>query len=204
MSAGSALYVVVPGDLDTRTGGYGYDRRIVAGLRDRGWSVDVRELDDGFPRPDRRQRARHAARRACGDSRRRRRARRRPRARRAARRGRSARRRGCGSSRSCIIRSPPRPASIPTLAAALEIERAARARRGRDAVVVTSRATAAALADYGVAADRITVVEPGTDPAPLARGSRAASVDEPQPQPQPPTWRCSASRRSCRARGTRC
>src|SRR4029077_6933175 len=36
---------------------------------------------------------------------------------------------------------------------------------------VTSRATAARLADYGGAADRISVVEPGTDPAPLARGS---------------------------------
>jgi glycosyltransferase involved in cell wall biosynthesis len=40
-------------------------------------------------------------------------------------------------------------------------------------VVVTSRATAAALAGYGVGADRITVIEPGTDRAPLARGSTA-------------------------------
>ena len=39
------------------------------------------------------------------------------------------------------------------------------------AVVVTSHATAAALAHYGVGADRITVAEPGTDPAPLARGT---------------------------------
>ena len=46
----SAL-LVVPGSLDTRTGGYIYDRRIVEGLCARGWSVGVRELDAGFPRP---------------------------------------------------------------------------------------------------------------------------------------------------------
>jgi hypothetical protein len=45
------LAVLVPGRIETRTGGYEYDRRIVAGLRDRGWRVDVHELDDSFPRP---------------------------------------------------------------------------------------------------------------------------------------------------------
>jgi len=38
-------------------------------------------------------------------------------------------------------------------------------------VIVTSRATAEALQRYGVAANRIAVVEPGTERAPLARGS---------------------------------
>src|SRR5262249_4263483 len=38
-------------------------------------------------------------------------------------------------------------------------------------VVVTSRATAATLVRYAVEPGRITVVEPGTDPAPVARGS---------------------------------
>ena len=42
---------VVPGSIDTRTGGYEYDRRIIRGLRDRGWSIEVRELHDSFPQP---------------------------------------------------------------------------------------------------------------------------------------------------------
>jgi glycosyltransferase involved in cell wall biosynthesis len=47
----AAVTFAVPGSLDQPTGGYRYDRRVIAGLRQRGWEVDVIDLGDGFPRP---------------------------------------------------------------------------------------------------------------------------------------------------------
>jgi hypothetical protein len=58
----------------------------------------------------------------------------------------------------------------PAVASALE-ESERRALAGVRAVVVTSHATAGALSHYGVGSDRVTVIEPGTDRAPIARGS---------------------------------
>ncbi len=46
-----ALHFVVPGDIDTKTGGYGYDRHVIAGLRARGWSVDLVSLPGDYPLP---------------------------------------------------------------------------------------------------------------------------------------------------------
>jgi glycosyltransferase involved in cell wall biosynthesis len=173
-------YVVVPGDLETRTGGYGYDRRIIAGLRARGWTVHVVRLDDSFPTPT--AAARDGAARALAavpdgslvviDG------------------------LALGALPEEIEREAPRltivalvhhPLAAETgidadLAAALEISER-RALAAARSVVVTSRTTAAALADYGVATDRITVVEPGTDSAPLARGSNSQPpVSSPGPQ----------------------
>jgi glycosyltransferase involved in cell wall biosynthesis len=47
----------VPGDIQTVTGGYAYDRRIIAELKRLGWEVDLVSLGDGFPRPPNPQKA---------------------------------------------------------------------------------------------------------------------------------------------------
>src|SRR5262249_52520720 len=47
----AAVPFAVPGSLDQPPGGYKYDRRVIAGLRQRGCEVDVIDLGDGFPRP---------------------------------------------------------------------------------------------------------------------------------------------------------
>lgn len=41
----------VPGDLATLTGGFSYDRRIIAELKDLGFAVEVANLGEGFPSP---------------------------------------------------------------------------------------------------------------------------------------------------------
>ena len=46
-----SVVLVVPGRLDTRTGGYEPDRRLVEALRNDGWWVDLRELSGAFPTP---------------------------------------------------------------------------------------------------------------------------------------------------------
>ena len=159
---------LVPGDLGTRTGGYTYDRHIVAGLRALQWEVEVQGLGEGFPSPGADALAqaervidalpdgaltvvdglafgvlpelmqRHA-------------------------------------KRLCWVALVHHPLALETgldamrQRALFNSERAALAHaRG---VIVTSPSTARALADFDVEAARIAVVEPGTDPAPLAAGS---------------------------------
>jgi glycosyltransferase involved in cell wall biosynthesis len=172
------LFFVIPGDLETRTGGYGYDRRIIAGLRARGWRVNVFELDASFPTPTPAAHEHAAGVLAAipdgslvlvdglalgalpGEI-----------------------EREAGRLRIVALIHHPLAAETgidPALASRHESSER-RALAASRSVVVTGRATAAALAAYGVTADRLTVVAPGTDPAPLARGSAGAVVEAVRP-----------------------
>ncbi len=48
----TTVYFVFPGDLETPTGGYHYDRRLIAELRNLGLEVHTVSLPQGFPFPD--------------------------------------------------------------------------------------------------------------------------------------------------------
>lgn len=164
---------IVPGDIRTLTGGYIYDRRVVEGLKARGWTTTVHSLDTSFPAPTRR--ALDEARDVFA----------------AVPRGRLVVIDGLALGGSApILRSEANrlrlcalvhhPLALETgldgpAAAGLkraEIESLAAVRH----VIVTSRWTRCALADYGVGADRITVVEPGVDPAPARRPSSGPTL----------------------------
>lgn len=51
MSEAADLRLLVPGALDQPTGGYRFDARMLAGLRERGWQTAVDELQGDFPGP---------------------------------------------------------------------------------------------------------------------------------------------------------
>ena len=159
---------VVPGQLGSLSGGYGYDRQIIAGLRELGWVVDPIELDGGFPWPDAAALQRAEARiAAIADG-------------------------------STVVADGLAFGALPALAARhatrlrwvalvhhpLALEGGLDAAQRRQlfdserqalasawAVIVTSAATGRALADYGVDTRRVHVVMPGTAAAPLASGS---------------------------------
>jgi glycosyltransferase involved in cell wall biosynthesis len=172
--------MVLPGRLDARTGGTIYDRRIVEGLRQRGWRTDILELDASFPYPTPASLADAGTRLAAipkgsivvVDS------------------------LALGAMPDLIIREADRVAVValvhqPLAAAAgldpgtaaqfAEAER--RALGAAALVIVTGRAALDLLAPYAVPPIRIVVVEPGTDAAPLAHTSRVGrGTDRSEPE----------------------
>jgi glycosyltransferase involved in cell wall biosynthesis len=161
----------VPGSLDTPTGGYAYDRRIMAELRQLGWDVECLDIGDGFPSPD--DATRSAARTLLlkvPD-------------------GRPVVVDGLAlgvlpdvarevAGRAPLLALVHHPLALEW---GLSAERADTLQRSERAalaaareVVVTSPATAKLVAaDYGVPDERITVARPGCDPAPRSSGSRS-------------------------------
>lgn len=163
-----SLAFLVPGDLQSATGGYGYDRRIIRGLEQLGWRVAVESLDGSFPLPTDAA-LEHAeavfsrlpedalvivdglALGAMPEV--------------AARHAR-------GVRLIALVHHPLAAETGLARETARRLEHSERASlRSPRHVVVTSEATARALAAYDVGRDRITVVVPGTDEAPLAAGN---------------------------------
>lgn len=158
-----SLELVLPGDLRTLTGGYLYDRHMVEGLEALGWRVRVHALDPSFPQPT-------------------------PEALTAAARvfaalpeqslvvvdglalGGLAATLGAHRHRLRVVALVHHPLALETglgAAARKALFGAERDALGEvDRVIVTSGWTRASLADYGVGADRISVVEPGTRTGP--------------------------------------
>jgi glycosyltransferase involved in cell wall biosynthesis len=169
------IVLVVPGSLDTPTGGYVYDRRIVEGLRTLGWHVEVVSLDAGFPSPG--EAARAAAASALASI---------PRGVTVLVDGLAG-----GVIPRVMEREAPRLRLVSLVhhpladetgispedrAAFAETERRSVATSRR--VVVTSRATARRVSElFGVAPGRIAVVEPGVDRGPLSNGSGSATPE---------------------------
>ena len=165
--------LVVPGRLDLRTGGYIYDRRIVEGLRAKGWTVRVHSLDESFPRPTTSALAQAsevfeaipADTITVIDS------------------------LACGAMPDIVERHRSRLRIVALvhlpLAADVGIEKddaarfAAAERRAfacAARVVVTGRATLSLIGEHGLPPSRLVVIEPGTDPAPVATGSSGVPV----------------------------
>lgn len=164
----------VPGDLDTPTGGYAYDKRIIGELQSRGWEVSVLDLGNSFPRPG--AQSRKAAQEmlakvdpavplvidglAYGVL---------PEA-------------GAALAESHrLIALVHHPLAFENGLPADDVERLhdseREALRHVRHVIVTSPATARLLvSDYGVATNRISVARPGNDPVPPSRGSGGEAV----------------------------
>lgn len=167
------LAFLLPGDLNTRTGGYGYDRQIIAGLRALDWQVEIHELDGSFPLPT--GAALQGARSVLAGL---------P-------EGALVMIDGLAfgampgvaeaeATRLKLVGLVHHPLALET---GLEDHRVLEFRHGERrslattrAVVVTSAATKNLLQEYGVPAARVTVVEPGTAPGDVSSGSGSPTL----------------------------
>ena len=164
------LAFAVPGDLATPTGGYAYDRRMIAELGQLGWQIDLLNLGEGFPWPNEATRTMARTRLLATPA------------------GRIIVVDGLAlgvlpettsqlAGRNPLLALVHHPLALES---GLSVEQADALRTSErtalaavQGVVVTSAATARLVAsDYGVPAARITVARPGSDPAPLAQGSQ--------------------------------
>lgn len=164
---------VVPGPIDTRTGGSIYDRRMADGLRRRGWDISVVELEASFPQPT------AAAATGAADA--------------LARLAPGTVVVMDGLALSALPDLIEREAARLRIVALVHLPLVAdvtfdpdtrsrlaaaehRALAASALVVVTGTATLALLERYSLPLDRVVVVEPGTDPAPQSRGSGGPGV----------------------------
>jgi glycosyltransferase involved in cell wall biosynthesis len=169
------VVLVLPGRLDTPTGGYVYDRRIVNGLRALGWHVDVCSVLGDFPRPSDDALAQAASALSSIPD------------------GLTVLVDGlAGGAMPVVLSAEAARLRLVALlhhpladetgiskedAAAFEASER-RSLTSMRRVVVTSHATAARVAElFGVAASRIAVVEPGVDRGPLTVGSRSTTFE---------------------------
>jgi glycosyltransferase involved in cell wall biosynthesis len=169
-----ALTFAVPGELTIPTGGYAYDRRIVQELGRLGWTVDVVDLGAHFPHPTPEQRAAAVAQLFAIPE------------------GRPVVVDGLAygvlpDAAEALCRMHPVIALVHhplALESGLSDAEALRLRTSERAalacarrVIVTSAATARLLTTgYGVPAERITTVLPGTDKSAPAKGSSDGMV----------------------------
>ena len=164
----------VPGDLATPTGGYAYDRRMIAELEKLGWTVEVIDLGEGFPWPDDETKATAyrlllavpAGQTIVVDG------------------------LAYGVLPEAAHDLRPRNPLVALVHHPLALETGLPAAKARDLrasersalaavrrVIVTSTATARELtANYAVVADHLTVARPGSDPVPVAIGSNDGIV----------------------------
>jgi glycosyltransferase involved in cell wall biosynthesis len=159
-----AVAFAVPGDLNTPTGGYTYDRRIIGELVALGWQVDALDIGEGFPRPTAAVRARALAQLAALPKER-------PIVIDGLAYGVMAGEAATLRSHHAIVALVHHPLALETglrddeASALHDSERAALTCAAR--VVATSEATARLLTtDYSVPVDHLTVVQPGTDRVP--------------------------------------